>query len=329
MAGEIWVLAEQWKGKISDITYELLALGNDLAKGLGVNLQAVLLGDQVKHLAQSLGKASSVLCLNDVMLAAPVPETFAQALVPLIQERNPRAVLIPLTNVTLELGSLLAAKLEVPYINSCKDVQVVNGGLQTRSVVYGGKMEAVADPAQPLTILGILPGARPADEGRSEKTPAVQEVPIRGLETSGVRLNCYLEPEAGDVDISKQDVLVSVGRGLQNQANLAVAEELAGTLGGVVCGSRPVIDQGWLPLSRQVGKSGVVVKPKLYLAVGISGAPEHVEGMKNSDVIIAVNTDPQAPIFNVAHYGATADVMDLLPALTEAVRIRKEAKSHA
>jgi len=323
------VLAEQWKGKISDITYEVLALGNDLAMGLGVNLQAVLLGDQVKHLAQSLGKASSVLCLSDVMLAAPVPETFAQALVPLIQERNPRALLIPLSNITLELGSLLAAKLEVPYINSCKDVQVVNGGLQTRSVVYGGKMEAVADPAQPLTILGILPGARPADEGRSEKTPAVQEVPIRVLEACGVRLNCYLEPDAGDIDISKQDVLVSVGRGLQNQANLVVAEELAGTLGGVVCGSRPVIDQGWLPLSRQVGKSGVVVKPKLYLAVGISGAPEHVEGMKNSDVIIAVNTDPQAPIFNVAHYGATADVMDLLPALTDAVRVRKEAKSHA
>ena len=329
MAGEIWVLAEQWKGQISEITYELLALGNEIATGLGVNLQAVLLGDQVKPLAQSLGKASSVLCLSDIMLGAPVPENFAQALVPLIQERNPRAVLIPLTNVNLELGSLLAAKLEVPYVNSCKDVQVVNGGLQTRSVVYGGKMEAIANPTQKLTILGILPGARPADQGRSEKTPAVQEVPTRALEASGVHLNCYLEPEAGDVDISKQDVLVSVGRGLQNQDNLALAEELAGTLGGVVCGSRPVIDQGWLPLSRQVGKSGVVVKPKLYVAVGISGAPEHVEGMKNSDVIIAVNTDPQAPIFNVAHYGATADVMDLLPALTEAVRVRKEAKSHA
>jgi len=329
MAQEIWVLAEQWKGQISDITYELLALGNELATVLGVKLQAVLLGKQVKHLAQSLGKASSVLYLDHVALEAPVPESFAHALASVVRTRNPRAILIPLTNVTFELGSLLAAKLEVAYVNSCKDVRVVDGKLQTRSVVYGGKMEAMADPSQPLVILGVLPGVRPADQGRAETPPVVEDVSVDAIETPAVRLRGYIEPESGDVDISKQDVLVSVGRGLQNKDNLAVAEELAAALGGAVCGSRPVIDQGWLPLSRQVGKSGVVVKPKLYLAAGISGAPEHVEGMKNSDLIFAVNTDPQAPIFNVAHYGTTVDVMDILPALTEAARNRKEAKSHA
>jgi electron transfer flavoprotein alpha subunit len=121
------------------------------------------------------------------------------------------------------------------------------------------------------------------------------------------------------VDITKAPILVGVGRGIQNADNMSLAEELAAALSGVVCASRPVIDQGWLPLTRQVGKSGMTVKPKLYLALGISGAPEHLEGMKQSELIVAVNTDPNAPIFSVAHYGAVVDALELLPLLTEEV----------
>jgi electron transfer flavoprotein alpha subunit len=138
-----------------------------------------------------------------------------------------------------------------------------------------------------------------------------------------VRFKKYIEPEAGDVDISQQEVLVAVGRGLQSQDNLELAEELAAALGGAVCGSRPVIDQGWLPLSRQVGKSGLTVKPKIYIAAGLSGAPEHVEGIKGSDLIIAINSDPRAPIFNVAHYGIVGDAAEVLPALAERVKAAK------
>jgi electron transfer flavoprotein alpha subunit len=138
-----------------------------------------------------------------------------------------------------------------------------------------------------------------------------------------VRFTRYLEPEAGDVDITQQNVLVAVGRGIQTKDNLELAEELAATLGGAVCGSRPVIDQGWLSLSRQVGKSGMQVKPKLYFMLGISGAPEHVEGMKDAQLIVAVNTDAAAPIFNVAHYGIVGDALEIAPALTEAVKARK------
>jgi electron transfer flavoprotein alpha subunit len=133
-------------------------------------------------------------------------------------------------------------------------------------------------------------------------------------------LKQYIEPESGDVDISKEPLLISVGRGIQNQDNISLAEELAQVLGGVVCASRPVVDQGWLPTSRLVGKSGSTVKPKLYLAIGISGAPEHVEAITSSDVIIAINTDPAAPIFNIAKYGTTADLFDLVPALTERLK---------
>jgi electron transfer flavoprotein alpha subunit len=329
MAGNVWVIVEQWRGQLSEITYEVLALGKELATALRSDLQAVLLGHNVKRLTASLGKAGSVLCLDHSALEAPVPETFARALEPLIRAKAPQAVLIPLTNVSLGVGSLLAEMLAVGCVNFCKDVSVVEGGLQARSVLYGGKMEAVVKVRQTPAILGILPGVRRPDDGRSEAVPQVEEVTADVQQSSSIRWKRYLEPEIGDVDISKQEVLVSVGRGIQSRGNIALAEELAGALRGVVCGSRPVIDQGWLPLSRQVGKSGVVVKPKLYLAAGISGAPEHVEGMKNSDLIIAINTDAQAPIFHVAHYGVVADAMDLLPALTKAVYGGKEVKNHA
>jgi electron transfer flavoprotein alpha subunit len=135
-----------------------------------------------------------------------------------------------------------------------------------------------------------------------------------------IKLNQYIEPETSDVDISKESLLIAVGRGIQNKDNISLAEELAQAIGGVVCASRPVVDQGWLPTSRLVGKSGSTVKPKVYLAIGISGAPEHVEAITGSDVIIAINTDPAAPIFNIAKYGTTADLFDLVPALTEQIR---------
>jgi electron transfer flavoprotein alpha subunit len=132
-----------------------------------------------------------------------------------------------------------------------------------------------------------------------------------------------VEPEITDVDISKEPVLVAIGRGIGREDNIELAEELADALGGVLCASRPVVDQGWLSTSRMVGKSGKSVKPSIYLAMGISGAPEHVEGMSDSELIIAVNTDPAAPIFDVAQYGAEIDLLDLLPVLTEKIEAAK------
>jgi electron transfer flavoprotein alpha subunit len=147
-------------------------------------------------------------------------------------------------------------------------------------------------------------------------------VPLDDLKVGFVK---WIEPAGGDVDITQQAILVSIGRGIGGAENIELAEELAAALGGAVSASRPVTDAGWLPKTRQVGKSGLTVKPKVYLALGISGAPEHLEGMRNSELIIAINTDPKAPIFDVAHYGATCDMLDLMPALTEAVRARQAA----
>jgi electron transfer flavoprotein alpha subunit len=328
MAGKIWVLAEQWRGELSEITYELLALGRELAEGLGTSLEAVLLGHEAKDLAGHLGAADAVLYADHPKLAEPTAEVSSHVLARLVEERKPGSLLVSLTNVAADLVGLLPAQLEAPFINNCRDVRVVEGQLRAHAVIYGGKMEVAVAADRAPTILGILPGARRADAARVKKTPSTEEVTVSLPEATRVKFKKYIEPEPGDVDLTQQDILVSVGRGIQSQDNVALAEELAKVLGGAVCGSRPVIDQGWLPLSRQVGKSGVSVKPKLYLAAGVSGAPEHVEGMKSSDLIVAINTDPEAPIYHVAHYGIVEDVVDVLPALAQALRA-KRAKTHA
>ncbi|MFB3826714.1 MAG: electron transfer flavoprotein subunit alpha/FixB family protein [Bryobacteraceae bacterium] len=318
----IWILAEHWRGNISEITYEMLALGRELAGQSGVPLQAVLLGHGARPLAGMLGKADSVLSVEDAGLAEPLPDVYAAVLAELAQARSPKAILVPLTNVSLGIGTLLADTLKTSAANFCKDACVADRRIEARCVVYGGKIEVrVALPREPA-VLGIWPGARPVDAGRSSGDVPVEDIAV-AVPQSPVAFKRWLDPEPGDVDLTRQDVLVAVGRGIQSQDNLALAEELAEALGGAVCGSRPAIDQGWLPLSRQVGKSGVTVKPKLYIAAGISGAPEHTEGMKDSATIIAINTDPRAPIFNIADYGIVADVLDVLPALTAALGAHK------
>ncbi len=320
MNGSIWVVAEQWRGTLSEISYEVLALGREMGDALSAPVEAVLLGHNAKALAATLGKADKVIYADHPSLAEPTPEMSSKALVQLIAARKPRAVLVPLTNVNMGVGTLLAAELNAPALNFCKDTCVEDGQIEGRCVLYGGKIEAKVAARGEVVIFGILPGSRQADLGRSESTPALEEAAVDLPETPCVRLTKYIDPDIGEVDITQQPVLVAVGRGIQSKDNIDTARELAQALGGAVCGSRPVIDQGWLPLSVQVGKSGMQVKPRLYLALGISGAPEHLEGMRDSELIVAINTDPAAPIFNSAHFGVTADALDMVPLLTEKVQ---------
>jgi electron transfer flavoprotein alpha subunit len=329
MAGNIWVFAEQWHGQLSKATYEALALGRELADGLGVKLEAVLLGHNAQDLAQTLGVADTVLYVDQPTLQEPTPDAYTRVLAHLLQARHPADLIISLTNVGMDLGPLLAAQLDIPFVNFCQDVRIVEGKVQPLCLLYGGKIQASVAVAGEPAILAILPGARPAEKGRADQLPPVERIEVSLPETPAVRFKAYVEPDASGVDITQQEILVAVGRGIQTQENVELAQELANELGGAVCGSRPVIDQGWLPLSAQVGRSGATVKPKLYIAAGISGAPEHVEGMKDSAVIVAINTDSQAPIFNLAHYGIVADALDILPALTTAAHAGKEAKSYA
>ncbi|MHB1571182.1 MAG: electron transfer flavoprotein subunit alpha/FixB family protein, partial [Solirubrobacteraceae bacterium] len=189
------------------------------------------------------------------------------------------------------------------------------------SQVYGGKLDAEVE-VHGGAVASVVAGSFAAAGAGS---PSVEDVTAPDL--SGVRTQflARVEPEAADVDITSEEILVSVGRGIGGAENIELAQELADALGGTVSGSRPVTDAGWLPKTRQVGKSGRKVKPKLYLACGISGAPEHLEGMSDAELIVAINSDERAPIFDVAHYGTTEDLFDVLPALTEALETVKSA----
>lgn len=329
MTGDIYVLAEQWRGRICEVTYETLALGREVADELHVGLRAILMGFKARELAATLGVADSIVYVDHPLLAEVVPQTCAEALVQALSGARPHALLVPLTNISMGIGTLVATRLGTPAVNFCKDIQVAGGNIRACCVMYGGKIEVMVEATGQPAVLGVWPAARPAEKGRSQRSVPVTDAAVVLEDSPAIRLCRYLEPEAGDVDLTNQDVLVAVGRGIQDRGNVPLAEELAKALGGAVCGSRPVIDQGWLPLSRQVGKSGLTVKPKLYVALGISGAPEHVEGMKDSALIVAVNSDPRAPIFNVAHYGIVGDVLETLPVLTAAVEAGKASGHHA
>ena len=199
-------------------------------------------------------------------------------------------------------------------------------GLKVTAASTAAKCWPTCAVAAAPAILMVLPGQLPARRREAGKAQVETQASSGAAGAGAVVFEEMILPEAGDVDITQQDVLVAVGRGIQQKDNLELAEELAQALGGAVAASRPIVDQGWLPATRQVGKSGMTVKPKCFIALGISGAPEHVEGMKDSDLIIAVNTDPNAPIFDVAHYGVVADLLDVVPALTEAIKARIGAR---
>jgi electron transfer flavoprotein alpha subunit len=321
MSNDVFVLAEHLNGKLADITFEMAGKAKQLAAAFGGKAVAVLLGSGAKALAESIG-ADSALSVDDPALAEFNPEAYGRVLAALIKERSPRVVMMGNTSVGMDLGAGLSVTTGLPLIAYVNGLAADGGTLVATSQIYGGKIQAEAAPDGEACIVSCLAGAFPADAGRAGAGSAPVEqiaspVPLGDLKVKFVKL---IQPEGGDVDITQQPILVSIGRGIGGQENIELAQELADALGCAVSASRPVTDAGWLPKTRQVGKSGLTVKPKVYFAFGISGAPEHLEGMRGAEMIIAVNTDAKAPIFDVAHYGATCDMLDLLPALTEKVK---------
>jgi electron transfer flavoprotein alpha subunit len=322
MKNGILVLVEHYNGSVSDITYELLAAGKYIASNLNIPLGAVVIGKEAKPITSLLGIADVVYTIEDDDIDVCNPEFTANILKPLIQQKEISYILIGGTNLSSGCGPLLASKIKYPFVNFCKHLAIEESKILVSCQLFGGKILADLKLETNKGIISIYPGSFHVEAGKSNKMPLVEDFPYQEEETL-CKFKRYIEPEAGDIDITKQDILISVGRGIENQDNLELADEIVGIIGGAVSASRPVIDQGWLPLSRQVGKSGMIVKPKLYLALGISGAPEHVEGMRDSECIIAINKDPSAPIFNIAHYGVCADMNDVIPPLIEQLKKRK------
>ena len=316
-AHDVFVVAEHLEGKLSDVTLEMLGKARGLATALGGRAMAVLLGHEVSALAAQLGSADLVLAVDDAALGSFNPERAVQVLKALLSQEHPALTMIASTSMGMDLAAALSAALDWPLIAYCSDVQVQDGKIVATSQIYGGKIAVEAESQGAQTIVSILAGVFPASEGQSDKVAAVQSVPAPAASAGRVHFKRLIVPEAGDVDITREALLVSVGRGIGSKDNIELVEELAEVLGAALSASRPIIDSGWLPKQRQVGKSGLTVKPKLYLAVGISGAPEHLQGMKDAELIIAINSDAGAPIFEVADYGIVGDLFDIVPALSE------------
>jgi electron transfer flavoprotein alpha subunit len=324
------VLAEHRRRSFRDITFEMLTKGKELSRKIGLDLTALLLGYNIKDLAKSLTKhATKVLVIDDARLENFNAETSQKILAHLILERTPLLTLIGQTACGIDLAPSLAAELNMPLATDCIDVFFKEDRLFVLRQMYGDRVRVKAS----LRLAkGYIVTLRPATFLVQEAEPLGGEIiemsfpPLEYLshtETLG-----YCEPAQGGIDIAAAEILVAVGRGIKDKEKLSIVEKLATALGGVLACSRPIVDKGWLPADRQVGISGKTVSPKLYLAVGISGAFQHLYGMKQSDLIISINKDSRAPIFRVAEYGVTKDLFKIIPALTNRIqKLKKNTRS--
>lgn len=315
MANDILVITEHLNGKMADISYEMVGKAKSLASDLGGSAIAVVLGSGAASLAEGFG-GDSTLYVDDAALEQYNPEAVGRVVAALVAEHSPRLVMFGYTSMGMDVASWLSVKAGIPHLAYVSDVSADGGSLAITSQLYGGKAMAESVPEGDSAIVSILAGKSSAEAGQGSAVVEQIASPA-GLSDLKVKFIKLIEPEGGDVDITAQDKLVAIGRGIGSKDDIEVAEELAEALDAAVAASRPLIDAGWLAKTRQVGKSGLSVKPKFYLALGISGAPEHVEGMAGAELIIAINTDPNAPIFDVAHYGATCDLFDVVEGLLE------------
>jgi electron transfer flavoprotein alpha subunit len=315
----VWCVVEHRQGAVREVTGELFAAARSL--GLGPVTAVVLAGPgEAQALARAVpGNPDAVLALEHPSLAGFNGAAAVQALRRLVGERNPRVVLGAHSAAGMEWAPALAAELRAPLVTDATSLSWEGNRLGALRAVYGGKLQARVRLAEAPTVLATVRpgsfeaaggGAAPAGEVSSPELPA----------TLGKRFIAWLQEAAGAVDITQADVLVSVGRGIGDAENLDVARALAQALGATLSCSRPVVDSHWLPKEHQVGISGKTVKPKVYLALGISGAFQHVAAMRGAGLIVAINKDPKAPIFRVAHYGIVGDLFKVVPALTKAVK---------
>jgi electron transfer flavoprotein alpha subunit len=300
------VVAEHVRGALRPVTLELISAARDLGGPVAV---AVVASDP-----SAFTEALSVEGVDEILTVQVEQENFEndvtqQAVEALVEERGPRAVLMGFTVDAMGYAPALAVKLGLGFASDVFALREEEDAIVAERSYYGAKVNAEVEfPGHDRVVLLIRPTAWQPAGGTGSATVTEVAVPPAA---SRARHRDWVEVQAGDVDITTADFLLSVGRGVGEKENLEQFEELAGRMGATLSVSRPLVDAGWMPNSRQVGQSGKTVKPKVYLALGISGAVQHLAGMKTSGTIIAVNSDPEAAIFNVAHYGAVADLFEV------------------
>jgi len=316
---EIFVLVEHRQGKIRDITYEMLAVGEKLASLQGSSSTAVLLGHNVKNFAEELAlKTSKVLVVEDTLLEYFNSIHYQKVLSSLIIKYQPLLILIGHTAFGMDLAPNVSVEIGFPLVTDCIGLSFEENHLKAVRSIYGGKINANVSVRESKGYMAtVRPGVfAPAMPGDKKGGILLESSPLQG--TIDVKKFIeYIEAPITGEDITQAEIIVSVGQGIGGPEHIPMIEELAKTLGGVIACSRPVVDRNWLPKERQVGISGKTVKPKVYLAIGISGAFQHVTAMQGSETIIAINKDPRAPIFGVADYGIVDDFQNVIPILKE------------
>ncbi len=320
--GEIFVLVEHRQGKIRDITYEMIGLGENLANQKRTSLTALLLGQDVKTMAEDLSsRVSKVLVVDDENLRNFNSVLYQQALSSLISKYQPILLLIGHSAFGMDLAPSLSIETDLPLVTDCIGLWFENEKLKAIRSIYGGKVNASVSLKESRGYIAtIRPGVfAPKPVGEKKGAIIMEHSPLKGA-TDIKKFIEYIEAPITGEDITQAEILVSVGQGIGGPEHIPMFEELAKNLGGTIACSRPVVDRNWLPKERQVGISGKTVKPKIYIAIGISGAFQHVTAMQGSETIIAINKDPRAPIFSVADYGIVDDFKNVIPILKEKVK---------
>jgi electron transfer flavoprotein alpha subunit len=324
---DIFALVEHRQGTIRDITYELLTCGKKIAEKQNTKLTALLLGHNTEKYIENLkSMAHRILAIDNEIFKEFNSETYQIVLSEIIKKYSPMLTLIGHTAFGWDLCPALASQMNMPFTTDCLDVEIADNKLKVIRQMFDGKLNArVLLKENSSYMITIRSGSFPAEQGNLNAEIEKIETPITA-EPDYRKFIEYIEAAIGEVDITKADILVGVGRGVKEQTNISIIEDFAKAIGGVLACSRPIVDSGWLPKDRQVGSSGKTVKPKLYVALGISGAFQHIVGMKSSDTIIAVNKDPNAPIFNEADYGIVDDLFKVVPVLKDKILELKHAK---
>jgi electron transfer flavoprotein alpha subunit len=322
MSDGILVFVEHRGGQFNKTSFEAIAAAQSLGKELGQSLTAVILGSGVDDLAREIAsyEVGKVVYATNEKLAEYTPDGYADAMERVVRSVSPQYVVMPHTYLVRDYAPKLAARFGKGLISDCIRAKVEGGRAVFSRRMFLGKMDAdVVSDGEPPTFATFQSGAYRAEQAAKGAGAAVETVEV---EVGEIRM----KPEAPfqevkqAVDLSKADIIVAVGRGIKSKENLALAEQLAAALGGDIAASRPICDAEWLPIDRQIGSSGQTVAPKLYIALGISGAIQHLVGMKNSGTIVAINKDPEAPIFDIADYGIVGDLFEAVPVLTEEIK---------
>ncbi len=328
MPDTILVIAEQREGKLSRVSWETLAAGQALAAETGWPLEAAVLGDAVADLASEIAakKLSKAYALQSPKLEPYTPDAFAVALKQFIAARQPKLVLLPHTYQVRDFVPKLATAMKSTVISDCVAYKKEGEKLLFTRQMFQGKLAAdvsfTGDPPWFVTFQnGAFRGDR-AEAGASAAPVETVNVEIADGVIRNQPQEVFKEAKQA-VDLTQAEIIVAVGRGIKEQKNIELAQQLADALGGEIAASRPICDSGWLPMDRQIGSSGQTVAPKLYLALGISGAIQHIVGMKGARTIIAVNKDSEAPIFEIVDYAVVGNLFDIVPPLIEEVKKAK------